>query len=186
MTRSLDVLITRNLTLRPPLEVDAEDIAEALADPAVSSNLSNAPHPYTLQDAYRWIEHSRTSDEAGLVYTAHKERLIGVVQVHLRDEVPTLGYWFRPEVWGRGFASQAAQAALAYAFRHFEAEAVASYAYQDNHASLRVLEKLGFSQTGESTRFNHVRGEDVAAVDVRLTREAFEERFGPLDAQAAA
>ncbi|MEL6751173.1 MAG: GNAT family N-acetyltransferase, partial [Pseudomonadota bacterium] len=104
---ALDVLVTRNLTLRPPLQVDCDSIAEALADPTVSRNLTGVPHPYGVKDAQAWLESFATTYPDDVVYTVHRERLIGVVAVHIRDGKPALGYWFSPCAWGKGYATQA-------------------------------------------------------------------------------
>ncbi len=48
----------------------------------------------------------------------------------------------RPQ-WGRGFATEAARAALTYAFTVLRAERVISLIRPDNAASIRVAERLG-------------------------------------------
>ncbi|MEL6751437.1 MAG: GNAT family protein, partial [Pseudomonadota bacterium] len=96
------------------------------------------------------------------------------------------GYWFSPCAWGKGYATQACRAVLAQAFRILGAEHIDAAAYTDNAGSLRVLEKLGFEQTGMGVHTNPTRGEDADAVDMRLTRERFEARFGALETEQAA
>ena len=101
MPAPIDILITRRLTLRPPLEVDAEALARGLGDFDVASRLSRVPHPYGLQDAVDWI--ASKQEEPGLCdFTVHREKLIGAVSVHQRHDHPTLGYWFaKPAALGR-------------------------------------------------------------------------------------
>lgn len=181
MVLSLDVLITRNLTLRPPLDVDADDIAEALANPQVAQNFHNIPAPYTLDAARRWIDECRMSANSGMVYTVHKERLIGVVEVQMRHARATLSFWFVPPVWGRGYATQATRATLAHAFRHIGTDVIEANTHGNNPAAKRVLEKLGFEETSESNR-----AEAPPSVRFELTRHAFETRFGALETETAA
>jgi [ribosomal protein S5]-alanine N-acetyltransferase len=53
--------------------------------------------------------------------------------------------------WGKGFATEAARALLGYAFGVLGLRRVAAVADPRNHASIRVLEKLGMSE-GEAVR----------------------------------
>jgi len=56
-----------------------------------------------------------------------------------------VSYAFTPGVWGKGYATELVQASLAYAFGPLSAREVHAFAKPDNPASLRVLEKCGFS-----------------------------------------
>lgn len=62
-----------------------------------------------------------------------------------RPDTATLGFRFRRASWGRGVATAAARSVLTTAFTAGEVERVTATTYQDNVASRRVLEKLGFS-----------------------------------------
>lgn len=62
-----------------------------------------------------------------------------------RTDTATLGFRFRRASWGRGVATAAARSVLMTAFAAGEVERVLATTYQDNVASRRVLEKLGFS-----------------------------------------
>jgi [ribosomal protein S5]-alanine N-acetyltransferase len=59
--------------------------------------------------------------------------------VHYYD----LGYRFIRSVWGQGYATEAAQALVAYAFGQRAATEVFAMADAGNGASRRVLEKAG-------------------------------------------
>ncbi len=54
-----------------------------------------------------------------------------------------VAYFFAPEVWGRGYASELVQASLAAA-RAGGAPLLTAFAHPQNPASRRVLEKAGF------------------------------------------
>ena len=174
----MEIIVTRRLTLRPPLDVDAEAIARHLQDMRVSRNLTSVPHPYSLEDAHAWIEASR-DDDPPAHFTIHREQLIGVVSVRPVGGKVDLGYWLCPSHWGRGYMTEAARAALSRAFRNLDCDAVHSGAYVDNHGSLRVLEKLGFRETGGvAQHFCPTRDEEVPCKRVVLTRKNFDARFG--------
>lgn len=69
------------------------------------------------------------------------------------DEVD-IGYRIDQNFWGQGLASEATKTALDLAFSHFHLEKITSRARADNPASIRVLVKNGFSETG----FEHEDG----------------------------
>lgn len=55
-----------------------------------------------------------------------------------------IGWWLAPEFWGRGLATEAARAALDYGLRVIGLERIVAIAYEENQASLRIMDKLGF------------------------------------------
>ena len=55
-----------------------------------------------------------------------------------------VGYFFRQDAWGRGYASELVAASLDVADRVLELPEVRAFAHSENLASRRVLEKLGF------------------------------------------
>jgi len=60
-----------------------------------------------------------------------------------------LGFHFRPQYWGKGFAMEAARAVIDHASESPKARALFAGHYPDNKASARVLEELGFEFTHE-------------------------------------
>ena len=87
------------------------------------------------------------------------------------DGLLHLGYWIGMPYWGAGIATEAARAALAFAFDELGEKEVKSGHYADNHASGRVMTKLGFRYAKESMRFSKARGHAVRFLDTRLKRE---------------
>jgi RimJ/RimL family protein N-acetyltransferase len=64
-----------------------------------------------------------------------------------------VGYHLRRDVWGRGYASEAAAAALAYARDELALRDIIAVVQPDNRASQRVLEKVGMRREGETDRY---------------------------------
>ena len=183
----MEILVTKRLTLRPPLEVDAEAITEAFQNPNITRNLTNVPNPYGLQDALSWVE--RSSDAAKAAhFCIYREKLLGVVSISAsKDNIYQLGYWLGEDVWGEGYMTEAARAALSYAFRRFSIEEVESGAYEDNRASLAVLDKLGFEDNGKvEVHQNPTRKTETPCPRRVLTRNRFEQFFGSLETDQAA
>jgi len=64
-----------------------------------------------------------------------------------RTEVE-IGYRFRPDTWGQGFATEGAAALLADALGRPEVARVYAHALLSNAGSIRVLEKIGMTYAG--------------------------------------
>ena len=182
----MDILVTRRLTLRPPLDVDAEAITAGLQDANVSRMLSNVPNPYTVVEANKWIK--KTQNAKGDLYLCiYRHKFLGVVTIRKNEDgVANLGYWLEQSAWGQGFMSEAARAAVSHAFRKFGYDRIVSGAYEDNRASMTILEKLGFEPDRAIVDHNPTRKCEVTCNKVVLTRERFESLFGSLDTSAAA
>jgi RimJ/RimL family protein N-acetyltransferase len=167
----MKILVTKRLTLRPPTALDAEDIALWLSDWNVARMLSRVPFPYGHDDAEEWI--SGLEPDA-LVFTIHRERLIGVVSLEGTGPEPELGYWLAGHSHGRGYMTEGARALIGHAFATRNVTAIRSAVFVDNKASQRVQHKLGFAVSGGGTAWSVPRNEMVPVSRTRLTREAFE------------
>lgn len=175
----MHILVTRRLTLRPPSRFDAEDIALWLSNFNVARNLTRVPFPYSRTDAEDWIAGLADNPKA-LVYTIHRERLIGVVSIEGTGPEPALGYWLAEHSHGRGYMTEAARALIGHVFAARAIGAVRSAVFVDNKGSQRVQEKLGFAIAGAQTLWSNPRNEMVPAFRTRLTRAAFEAASAPL------
>ncbi len=172
-------LATRRLTLRQPVLADAERLARHLDNFAVSGNLSRVPYPYRLADAKAWIrswDPDRPASETGFVIDLPGEGLIGHVGFHPDEQGTVIGYWLGEPYWNRGLMTEAAAAALGWYFETTTEPAVGSGVFHFNKASLAIQKKLGFTETGSSSRLCLARGEEVRHSDTRLTRATWEAR----------
>lgn len=64
------------------------------------------------------------------------------------DSTYEIGFHLRRKFWGNGYAKEAASAVIHYAFEHFRAEKLFAGHHPENHASRKLLEKLGFRYIG--------------------------------------
>lgn len=76
-----------------------------------------------------------------------------------------IGYWIAPEEQGDGYATEAADLGLRYAFDERGFNKVVARVFEGNTASRHVLEKLGFEEEGYLRQHYYVDGEFV---DTRL------------------
>ena len=73
-----------------------------------------------------------------------------------------LGYHLNAKFWGRGFATEAADACVKHAFDTLGVQIIHTWTTDENKASLRVLAKLGFEHIGiEEGEHHFVRSEAV-------------------------
>jgi ribosomal-protein-alanine N-acetyltransferase len=63
-----------------------------------------------------------------------------------------LGYRFKKEYWGMGYATEAGLACLSYGFRLEHIQTIVGRAWVQNKASIRVLEKMGMKFVKEILR----------------------------------
>jgi len=175
---------TERLKLRPLRMSDAGRVAHFCGDPHVGRMLAMTPLPYLDVAAEGWIMTLAARRPLGREFVFGVdlvgEGLIGAVGAHARGEDGfEMGYWFGRPFWGRGFATEAAQAFVA------QARALGPLRaghFVDNPASGRVLAKAGFAYTGETKPlFSLARGESVPCRRMRYAPE-----LAVADARAAA
>ncbi len=181
----MDILVTSRLTLRPPLDVDADLITQAFQNRNTTRMLSRVPQPYSSTDAKQWIDRWQDVEDASC-FVIYGRKLMGAIAVELRDGQPDLGYWLDERHWGQGYMTEAARAVLPHVFLKHGYTAITSGAYEDNHGSLGVLTKLGFEPDGKAQEFNMTRNANVPCQRFKLTRERFESLYDPLEDRAAA
>ena len=175
-------LETARLKLRLPEMEDMKAVLPLIGDYDVAKNLSRAPHPYAAED---WREHvarmnegfARGTDFSFLVVRKSDGAVMGKCGVHLLEGRPfELGYWLGKPYWGDGFATEAARRVAAFTFHDLTVETLMAGWFEDNPASGRVLEKLGFVTTGTESRDCKARGAPVNCRMMRLAREDFGRR----------
>jgi RimJ/RimL family protein N-acetyltransferase len=79
-------------------------------------------------------------------------------------------YWLGREFWGKGIATKA----LALLLSAVNTRPLYARAARDNIASLRVLEKCGFSIVGYDRGFACARGEEIEEIVLELRAEVLE------------
>ncbi len=164
---------TQRLLLRPGFPEDAMALATAIGEKTIVRHLATAPWPFRLGDAEAFLAAPRDPAlPACLVFerTAGAPRLVGAAGLARRPSgTVELGYWIARPFWSRGFATEAAQAIVEIA-RTLGLTALEGAYFIDNPASGRVLEKLGFADTGIiAPRFSCGRGKEAASRLMRLT-----------------
>ena len=168
----LDEIRTSRLLLRRANWDDLDDIHHVMSSPAAVRYWSRLPHasvdvtrawfPSALLDA-----DNPAMDEWVIEFEA---RAIGYMGIW---KMPEFGFILNPDVWGRGLATEAAEAIIPYLFGKHELEALAADVDPRNAASLRLLKRLGFAETGFARRTFLLGGEWCDSIFLALPRPAF-------------
>jgi RimJ/RimL family protein N-acetyltransferase len=69
-----------------------------------------------------------------------------------------IGYEFAPAYWGQGYATEAAQAIMAFGFTELKVHRIWSWCIAENVGSARVMEKLGMRQEGRLRENEWIKG----------------------------
>ncbi|MDO1447278.1 GNAT family N-acetyltransferase [Rhodocytophaga aerolata] len=145
---------TDRLTLRELLPTDALGMYELDADPEVHTYLGNKPVK-SIEESRQIIEFIReqyVSNGIGRWAVIEKEsqEFIGWAGLKfIRDTINRhtyyydLGYRFIKRYWGKGYATEAAKASLAFGFNNLQLKEIYAMAHLANQASQQVLTKVG-------------------------------------------
>jgi ribosomal-protein-alanine N-acetyltransferase len=132
---------------------DAQPLVRHANNVNVWRNLRDRfPHPYTLDDAQRWLTHALSSDPEVDFAIVSGGEAVGGIGFTLGSDVERhsaeVGYWLGEAVWGRGIATAALRAATRWVILMFDLWRVFAVPFSDNIGSIRVLEKAGFVKEG--------------------------------------
>ncbi|QDG74599.1 GNAT family N-acetyltransferase [Labrenzia sp. PHM005] len=170
---------TQRLVLRPPHMDDLDTCAELLGDYDVAKMLSRVPYPYELESGRAYLtkaaenwQDPENADELPF-HIDQDGQMIGCVSFKKLRATPEFGYWLGKPFWGKGYMSEAVHAATCWLFENTAHRVLAGEAMEENPASLKVLENIGFRVVGEVGCNSVSRGGSVPAVRAELHRSEF-------------
>ena len=146
----LPTLKRNNYLLRPWRKEDMPSLVVHANNHRISRNLRDGfPHPYTRQDAVNWLEMvAANRDDLILAIEVDGEAAGGIGIHHMKDVYRfngEIGYWLSEKHWGRGIMSDAVGAMVEHAFTKTHWLRLFATIFENNPASMRVLEKNGFT-----------------------------------------
>ncbi|ATL65594.1 GNAT family N-acetyltransferase [Nocardia terpenica] len=149
---------TDRLILRPLTSGDIDSFVALHTDPKVSRFLDSYPRERAIQ---------RLAD----VERQWEQRGYGLFAILLKDTGEFVGrcglnYWEQfeeveaawvlvPAVWGRGYATEAAQACLTWGFGTLDVDYITAMIRTGNDQSVRVAERLGFTPRRQEIFADH-------------------------------
>ena len=138
------------VSLHPLGEADLEFVVEGVNHPEVRA-LVGQSFPTSLASERRYFaELDERSDAVQLLVTADGDR-VGVVELDPIDRetgVADLAVWIHPDRRRGGYAREALELTIGYAFAELRLHKVTANAYAANDASRGLLEAVGFVEEG--------------------------------------
>lgn len=158
-------ITTNRLVLRLFQQSDAEAVARLCNNYNIYKNTMYLPYPYSKEDALSWMEHHLENFSANRSYEfaiTDKEsgELYGAIALsnNQKSYNGEIAYWVGEEFWGKGYATEAAEAIIQFAFDEKGYHKVFARYFGSNPASGKVMQKLGM--TKEGILIDHVRKDE--------------------------
>ena len=150
-----NVITTNRLLLTPMNESDIDFIIELeQREESYKYDSDDAPISDKIIKRCQWfIERTQALPEDGAIrWIVRKDNLL-IGEVHFtcnyaRTHEWEIGYKFLKEYWGNGFASEAVQAVMQYAFTHFNVNRIAAFLNAENNRSAALAERVGMKKEG--------------------------------------
>jgi len=136
--------------LRPWEAMDAEPLAKHANNPRVAAQLRDGfPYPYTLGDARKWLDTVGDLKENVVLAIEIQGEAAGGIGLHGMKDVYKynceIGYWLSERHWGKGIMTRAVGSMVDFAFDQGPWLRIFACIFENNPASMRVLEKNGFA-----------------------------------------
>jgi len=151
----MTMLETERLTIRNFRISDWEALHEMISQYVSSGLAAYEPHqwPTSPEEIRKITEWFASGDSYFAVCLKDTDRFIGFVALNpeQKEREFNLGYVFNFDYHGKGYATEACLAVLSHAFDLLQAQRVVTGTAAANTASVRLLERLGFRKTSEST-----------------------------------
>lgn len=148
-------ITTKRLVLRLFQKSDAENVTKLCNNYNIYKNTLYLPYPYSIEDALTWFEHHLDNYNANKSYEfaitdKQSGEIYGAIALTNNQHFHNgeIAYWIGEEFWGNGYATEAAQAILKFAFEEKHYHKVFARYFESNPASGRVMQKLGMKQEG--------------------------------------
>jgi ribosomal-protein-alanine N-acetyltransferase len=178
---------TSRLLVRAFALADVPRLVTLAGDYAVAKNTLNIPHPYSEEDARRWVQLTQENYEQQTGYAFALELLssgefiggIGLTVVRRFDRAE-VGYWLGQPYWGQGLASEALAAVLRFGFSELGLNKIYATHIAENPASGRVMLKNGMVKEGELVQHTKRDGHYYDLWQYRLTKSEYIARLTTL------
>ena len=148
------ILKTDRLILRTWTYADAERLFEICSDAETMLHIGDRQPYDSIEKAKEFLNWAvpyqlKMGFSRWAVVEKQSGAIIGSCGFGFRDQTEVeLGYLFAREVWGKGFATEAAQACLRYGFAEIGFQKIIALTDIDHEKSQNVLRKIGFQERG--------------------------------------
>jgi ribosomal-protein-alanine N-acetyltransferase len=144
------VISTERLVIRPFQKSDYQDLYEYLSLP--ETYRFETGKPISLNKAKKFCKERAKGTNFWAATLKDSKKLIGHISLFAAGpkflRTWEIGYIFNPSFQNKGYASEAAQAIIKYAFTELGAHRIVGHCSPDNIPSWKVLEKCGMKREG--------------------------------------
>jgi len=180
------------MVLRPVTAADAAPMAAYRSIPEVCRFVPFEPMTVddlsSRIDGWRVIDLSADDRVAILVAELPDGQVIGDMMLRVTSTqhgVGALGYVFRPDVSGRGLATEAAHGVLHIAFEHVGLRRMIARVDTENAASARVLARLGMRLEAHRVKAAWFKGRLVDELEYAILRREWVEQHASVPSPVA-
>jgi [ribosomal protein S5]-alanine N-acetyltransferase len=162
--------VADRLRLRAIDPADAEFVRSLYAHELVTRALAHITGPISIEEARAYCEPPSGEHRFSAALQTDGS-LVGVGTIREQADQPgvvAIGYSILPAFWNQGFGTELASLLIGYATAALNAQEIRATTREDNPASARVLEKLGFHIVEADAPEVDSRG-----IDQRVTRWCF-------------
>ena len=148
---------TDRIILRPWHESDAETLFKWASDPDVGTRAGWPPHK-SVEESLEIIRTLFNNDTTWAIVLKESGEAIGAMgygpscdcDLPAREGEPLIGYWVGKPYWSQGICTEALKLMIEHIKETTDIKSLISGHFIDNPASGRVMEKCGFTATGET------------------------------------
>lgn len=144
------VLNSERLILRAWNDSDINDLVEGLNNIEVSKWLAFVPYPYTKEDAKKFIEYAKESNNYEFAIVLKKENKVigGTALANIKDKTAGGGIWINAKYWGNGYGKEAFNKRIEFAFDNLGLDKLQNGYFKGNEKSFKMQESLGYIKNG--------------------------------------
>lgn len=130
------------------------------------------PFPYFQEDAEKFIKETLKHNPLQSFAILLNDEIIGTCSIHPQEDIfrnnAEIGYWLGEAYQGKGYALEALNILIPYAFDHFKVNRLYARVFGNNPRSMKLLKKANFQleakYEGTLERFGEVLDEYIYAI----------------------
>lgn len=162
---------TDRLVIRSPRQEDAAALLAIDTHPLVGRYIAGALADTPAEMSKRIAQRLEREAELGMAMWVVEERATGrivgncgLIPVEGKGPEVEVAYRFAPDVWNRGYATEACRACIHHGFDAVGLDRIMAFFMPGNGASERVMQKCGMTRLGPGRRH------DTDVIEYEITR----------------
>ena len=180
------VIESERLILRQLTPEDAPDFFACQSEPEAFRYAGRSEEP-SLESARHMLNilfqrHQEQTMLSWAIVLKENQRLSGRFQIEEwsdENHGAAVGYLLGKQYWGKGYASEALRAVIAYLFEQTTVNRIDTFACAENVASIRVMKKAGMRFEGLARQKRFAKGAFRDVKSYAILREDFLNEKGP-------